>query len=558
MDHRSGQRREAAPVAPTCCVRSRSASPPAGCCTLVRASGTRTSRCRAGRSRVFGGATAKRCGAITRCLPTLASRPVTRSKTARSSSPRWPRRSASKASLPFQLSRMFFTTLGRGDCSPPTSILRRSRATIPPSGRLWPSCCAADRADPTGYALPLQWSEEDSGGWQSGRWYFRRDRMFLAPGTSAMGLRLPLDSLPWAYPEDREPDYDPSHFAELGDLGEALEKLAESRGKTKGAKRSAAIGSGPAPSRDTRRGGPDRAVHRAARWNAPHFLAAAEEARGIRRSRGVDREDGGPVVDPGRVGRIRAAARRSAASFQRHSRPGRHRGQRSSLRELERAQRGHAIALRRSAAVSAGYREVHARRSTHRHRWRQPRHARRADARPTVLRCGAPICLRSLVTYWQHHPSLSYLFAGLFVGPTSQAPRIDEARNDSLYELEIAFQQMPEGEVPQPWLVDRTVAQSVDRRHRQHPPGRVLHRQAVLAERRDRSLGSDRDARLRDAAARPHEPSAATTGASSGGSFLEATVPAPFDSVGYRAARPFHVAPLSMGGLAPGRRRASQ
>jgi uncharacterized protein (DUF2126 family)/transglutaminase-like putative cysteine protease len=309
-----------------------------------------------------------------------------------------------------------------------------------------------------GYALPLRPLKPGSPGrWIAGRWFLRREHLFLIPGDSPMGYRLPLDSLPWTAPEDIEPLVEQDPFAPRGPL--------PSRPVSR-SKRSRPVGSGSDADSQSGRPGPvpvgrsDKSVIRTTLCVEPrdgrlhvfmppqqfledyielvHAIEATAEELGLP----VRIEGYTPPHDP-RINHFSVTPDPGVIEVNIHPA--------HSWEEL-------------AANTNTIYEEARlARLGTEKFQL-DGRHTGTGGGNhvliggPTaadspVLR--RPDLLRSLLGFWNNHPSLSYLFSSLFVGPHSQAPRIDEARNDSLYELEIAFRQVPDRGVVPPWLVDR-------------------------------------------------------------------------------------------------------
>jgi uncharacterized protein (DUF2126 family)/transglutaminase-like putative cysteine protease len=347
-----------------------------------------------------------------------------------------------------------------------------------------------DAGEVAGYVLPLAALPSAAGGagtvgagaasprWRSSKWPLRRGRLFLLEGESPLGLRLPLESLPWRLPEEVEPEFANDPFEPRPPLGEppALAGVAGRPVPPPALAPAAAVSGGSEEPAE---------LAEAARRLAEHEAAATSPREVVHTALCVQVRNGLLHVFLPPLTRVEdwlwliAAVEASAAACGLAVRLEGYPGPRDPrLRMLSVTPDPGVIEVNIHPAadwpelvgnVTALYEEARACRLGAEKFMRDGRHTGTGGGNHVTL--GGPTAadspmlrrpdlLRSLVTYWQNHPSLSYLFSGAFIGPTSQAPRVDEARDDTLYELAIAFQQMEKAlpqaaESKRPWLVDR-------------------------------------------------------------------------------------------------------
>jgi len=292
--------------------------------------------------------------------------------------------------------------------------------------------------------------------WQTGPWFLRSERCYLIPGDSAMGYRLPLDSQPWASPTDQPwmPPPDPTQaFAPLP----PYRRLRFAHGP--------AEAKAPAPTRAPAPFESASAIVRTALCAEPRDgrlylfmppaaaledyleIVAAIEDTALAMKLPVILEGYEPPKDP-RLAGLRVTPDPGVIEVNIHPA--------HSWEELV-------------EQTTHLYQAAHETRLSTEKFMLDGRHTGTGGGNHFVLGGATPAdspflrrpdLLASMVGYWHNHPALSYLFSGLFIGPTSQAPRVDEARNDSVYEIEIAFAELQRvtaehGPAIPPWLIDR-------------------------------------------------------------------------------------------------------
>ncbi len=312
-----------------------------------------------------------------------------------------------------------------------------------------------------GYVLPLRRIPTRAGHprWTSQPWFLATPQLFLVPGDSPLGYRLPLESLPWTRPEDAEWTVDPDPFRDRDKLPPAPERRPDLFAEP-------AFPDEPEqparPEKPPEKGESAKWVARPALCVQPRggklfvfmppveylsdylALVSAIEDTAAHLNMPVTVEGYAPPADP-RIAALKVTPDPGVIEVNIHPA--------ACWDEL----------VRNTTALYDIAREC--RLGTEKFMI-DGQHAGTGGGNHVVVG-GAlpedspflrrPDLLRSIVGFWQNHPSLSYLFSGLFIGPTSQHPRVDEARTELLYELQIAFNQVPDAgasDVP-PWTGDR-------------------------------------------------------------------------------------------------------
>lgn len=369
-----------------------------------------------------------------------------------------------------------------------------------------------------GFALPLAVAEDapdappapslDGPAWRTGPWFFRDERMYLIPGDSPMGYRLPLESLPWVskadypYLVERDPMAPTAPLPVYDSLrGRYMQGPVDPRGEAQrlfqdGAR--TAQGDGTARSGAARgsRAEPADFARAPQRFESSHWTtrsALCVEVRDPQRANGpkAEREHGGKsgmlyVFMPplakledylALLSAIEATAVEMRVKLVLEGYPP---PRDARLKVLQVTPDPGVIEVNIHPAhdwkelvqhTEFLYQAAFESRLSAEKFMTDGRHTGTGGGNHFVMGGATPAdspflrrpeLLASLLLYWHNHPSLSYLFSGMFVGPTSQAPRVDEARNDQLYELEIAMREIERsrqvyGQGMPPWLVDRTL-----------------------------------------------------------------------------------------------------